>query len=125
MPFKLEIPGTLEPCAKSAPVAQIAADLDASEHALLAEGGPDSEELLRYLAEGSGNVADNGMFSVQASGPPTRPGPVGFASCFGDGCGSAENSGRVGQYSWTRGASLLGIRNLESGVASFIIASSF
>lgn len=43
--------------------------MDASEHALLAENGLESEEMLRYLAEGSGNVADNGMFSVQASRP--------------------------------------------------------
>ena len=52
---------------------QIAADLDASEHALLAENGPDSEEMLRYLAEGSGNVADNGMFSVQVGAAESLP----------------------------------------------------
>ena len=45
---------------------QIAAQLDASEQALWAENGLDSEEYLRYIAEGSSNVADNGMFSVQA-----------------------------------------------------------
>ncbi len=44
---------------------QIAAELDASEQALWAENGLESEEYLRYIAEGSGNVADNGMFSVQ------------------------------------------------------------
>lgn len=60
------------------PAAQIAANLDAKEEALLAEGGPDSEELLRYLAEGSGNVADNGMFSVQVSEPPTQLSSVGL-----------------------------------------------
>ena len=52
--------------AVSPPVMQIAADLDASEQALLSEGGVDSEDYLRYIAEGSGNVADDGMFSVQA-----------------------------------------------------------
>ena len=45
---------------------QIAAQLDASEQELWAENGLDSEEYLRYIAEGSSNVADNGMFSVQA-----------------------------------------------------------
>lgn len=49
---------------------QIAADLDASEQALLSEGGIDSEDYLRYIAEGSGNVADDGMFSVQVSSAP-------------------------------------------------------
>ena len=44
---------------------QIAAQLDASEQALWAENGLDSEEYLRFIAEGSSNVADNGMFSVQ------------------------------------------------------------
>lgn len=46
---------------------QIAAQLDASEQALWAENGLDSEEYLRYVAEGSSNVADNGMFSVQVT----------------------------------------------------------
>ena len=31
----------------------------------MAEGGVDSEEYLTYLAEGSGNVAADGNFSVQ------------------------------------------------------------
>ena len=48
------------------PALQIAADLDAREQALLSEGGIDSEDYLRYIAEGSSNVADDGMFSVQA-----------------------------------------------------------
>ena len=57
-----------------APALQIAADLDASEQALLSEGGVDSEDYLRYIAEGSGNVADDGMFSVQARHSPSPGG---------------------------------------------------
>ncbi len=52
---------------------QIAAQLDATEQALWAENGLDTEEYLRYIAEGSSNVADNGMFSVQARTKAIRP----------------------------------------------------
>ncbi|KAL4859518.1 putative ataxin-3 [Chlorella vulgaris] len=46
-------------------MAQIAHELDAAENALMASGGMDNPEYLQYVAEGSSNVAENGMFSIQ------------------------------------------------------------
>jgi ataxin-3 len=45
--------------------AEIAQQLDAEEHALMAEAGMDSAEFLKFVAEGSSNVDNSGMFSVQ------------------------------------------------------------
>ena len=47
---------------------QIALELDRQERAFMAEGGMDSEDYLRYVAEDSGNVAADGNFSVQVCG---------------------------------------------------------
>ena len=44
---------------------QIAQDLDAMERAFMQEGGVASDEYLRFAAEESGNVAADGMFSIQ------------------------------------------------------------
>ena len=44
---------------------QIAQDLDAMERAFMQEGGVTSDEYLRFAAEESGNVAADGMFSIQ------------------------------------------------------------
>ncbi|EFN59080.1 hypothetical protein CHLNCDRAFT_13270, partial [Chlorella variabilis] len=46
-------------------MAAIAQELDAAEHALMASAGVDNPDYLRYVAEGSGNVAESGMFSIQ------------------------------------------------------------
>lgn len=46
-------------------LAQIAQELDALERAFMAESGLDSEEYQRFIAEGSGNVDIDGMFSIQ------------------------------------------------------------
>jgi len=46
-------------------LAQIAHELDAMERAFMAEGGMTSDEYLRFTAEESGNVAADGMFSIQ------------------------------------------------------------
>mmetsp|Transcript_33766 Transcript_33766/g.63599 ORF Transcript_33766/g.63599 Transcript_33766/m.63599 type:complete len:428 (+) Transcript_33766:120-1403(+) len=46
-------------------LATIAADLDAQERNLMSEGGLDSADFLRYVAEDSGNVAADGNFSIQ------------------------------------------------------------
>lgn len=55
------------------PCVQIALELDRQERAFMAEGGMDSEDYLRYVAEDSGNVAADGNFSVQVCG--ARQGP--------------------------------------------------
>ena len=47
---------------------QIALELDRQERAFMAEGGMESEDYLRYVAEDSGNVAADGNFSVQVCG---------------------------------------------------------
>ena len=47
---------------------QIAQDLDRQERAFMAEGGMESEDYLKYMAEDSGNVAADGNFSVMADG---------------------------------------------------------
>lgn len=44
---------------------QIALELDQQERAFMAEGGMESEDYLKYMAEESGNVAADGNFSVQ------------------------------------------------------------
>jgi hypothetical protein len=44
---------------------QIALELDQQERAFMAEGGMESEDYLKYIAEDSGNVAADGNFSVQ------------------------------------------------------------
>ena len=46
---------------------KIAQELDAMERSFMQEGGMTSEEFLKFVAEGSGNVANDGMFSIQAS----------------------------------------------------------
>ena len=51
-------------------LAQIAAELDAAERELMAgtPAGLYSADFLQYMAEGSGNVNDDGMFSIQVLG---------------------------------------------------------
>jgi len=46
-------------------LAQIAAELDAMEQRFMAEGGVDSNDYLRFVAEESGNAAMDGNFSIQ------------------------------------------------------------
>lgn len=46
-------------------LAEIARTLDENEHTLMQESGLDSSDFLKFVAEGSGNVADTGFFSVQ------------------------------------------------------------
>lgn len=46
-------------------LAQIAQELDALERQMMQENGVHTEDYLKYMAEASGNVADNGMFSIQ------------------------------------------------------------
>lgn len=46
---------------------QIAVGLDQLEREMMAEGGLDSEDYLRFVAQDSGNVAVDGMFSIQVS----------------------------------------------------------
>ncbi|KAK9838940.1 hypothetical protein WJX74_006331 [Apatococcus lobatus] len=46
-------------------LAQIAQELDAAEQSFMMEGGTEAEDYLKYIAEGSGNVAADGMFSSQ------------------------------------------------------------
>lgn len=46
-------------------LAAIAHELDAAERELMASAGVDSAEFAAYVAEGSGNVAEHGMFSIQ------------------------------------------------------------
>lgn len=45
--------------------ADIAHQLDAQEHALMAEAGMESAEFLNFVAEESANVSASGMFSIQ------------------------------------------------------------
>lgn len=45
--------------------AQIAAELDALERSVMAEGGLDASDYLKFMAMESGNVANDGMFSIQ------------------------------------------------------------
>ena len=47
---------------------QIAQELDAMEQSFMQEGGVNSEDFLKFAAEGSGNVANDGMFSIQVCG---------------------------------------------------------
>lgn len=49
-------------------LAAIAHELDAAERELMASAGVDSAEFAAYVAEGSGNVAEHGMFSIQVGG---------------------------------------------------------
>eukprot|EP00798_Chlamydomonas_sp_ICE-L_P009176 gene9176-16309_t len=46
-------------------LAQVAQDLDALERQLMMDGGVSSEDYKKYDAEGSGNVGNDGMFSIQ------------------------------------------------------------
>ncbi|CAG9465806.1 unnamed protein product [Pedinophyceae sp. YPF-701] len=46
-------------------LADIAAEVDEEERKLMAEGGVDEESYLRFMAEESSNVREDGMFSVQ------------------------------------------------------------
>lgn len=46
---------------------QIAGDLDALERNFMAEGGVDSSDYLKFMAEESGNAAMDGNFSIQVS----------------------------------------------------------
>lgn len=48
-----------------APPMQIAHDLDALEKEVMQEGGMTSDDYLKFAAEESGNVANDGMFSIQ------------------------------------------------------------
>lgn len=48
----------------------MALELDQQERAFMAEGGIESEEYLKYIAEDSGNVAADGNFSVQVCQVP-------------------------------------------------------
>jgi hypothetical protein len=50
-------------------LAKIAQDLDALERQLMASQGMDTEAFRRFAAEESGNVAGNGMFSIQVGLP--------------------------------------------------------
>ena len=43
----------------------IAQDLYLLEHQFMAEGGLEGPDYLKFVAEGSGNVANDGMFSIQ------------------------------------------------------------
>ena len=56
------------PACKPAGMLQHALTLDQQERAFMAEGGMESEDYLRYIAEDSGNVAADGNFSVQVCG---------------------------------------------------------
>ncbi len=47
---------------------QIAHELDAAERGFMMEGGTESEDYLKYIAEDSGNVAVDGHFSIQVGG---------------------------------------------------------
>ena len=44
---------------------QIAREFDEKEKNMMLESGFDSRDFLKYMAEDSGNVADDGNFSVQ------------------------------------------------------------
>ena len=44
---------------------QIASELDALERSFMAEGGLEASDYLNFVAEASGNVANDGMFSIQ------------------------------------------------------------
>jgi Ataxin-3 len=46
-------------------LAKIAQELDAMERNLMASQGVDTKDFLKYAAEESGNVAGDGMFSIQ------------------------------------------------------------
>eukprot|EP01122_Echinamoeba_exundans_P004972 TRINITY_DN1516_c0_g2_i1.p1 TRINITY_DN1516_c0_g2~~TRINITY_DN1516_c0_g2_i1.p1 ORF type:complete len:362 (+),score=51.88 TRINITY_DN1516_c0_g2_i1:777-1862(+) len=46
-------------------LARIAHDLDDNERALMAEMGTDTKDFLKFMQEDSGNVADDGNYSVQ------------------------------------------------------------
>jgi len=46
-------------------LATIAKELDESERQIMASGGPNSSDYLKYLGEASGNVGDDGNFSLQ------------------------------------------------------------
>ncbi|KAK9789207.1 hypothetical protein WJX73_000078 [Symbiochloris irregularis] len=49
-------------------LAQIAAELDALERSVMAEGGLEASDYLNFMAMESGNVANDGMFSIQVLG---------------------------------------------------------
>lgn len=56
---------------------QIAHELDALEHTFMQEGGVESADYLRFVAEGSSNVANDGMFSIQVGwGASLLPAPA-------------------------------------------------
>lgn len=46
-------------------LAKIAQDLDALERSLMASHGVNTPDFIKYAAEDSGNVARDGMFSIQ------------------------------------------------------------
>ena len=52
---------------------QIAQGLDALEQQFMAESGLQSEDYLKFVAEDSGNVAADGMFSIQVKFPVIQP----------------------------------------------------
>lgn len=43
---------------------QVAQDLDQKEKQIMAEAGYQSQEFLKYMQEGSSNVANDGNFSI-------------------------------------------------------------
>lgn len=49
---------------------QVAQDLDAMEHKLMASQGMHTSDFIKFAAEDSGNVASDGMFSIQACSLP-------------------------------------------------------
>jgi Ataxin-3 len=53
------------PCFTARVLANIADEFDESEKILMAQHGFDTPEYRRFLADGSGNRAGDGMFSIQ------------------------------------------------------------
>ncbi len=60
------MPSCIHTTCSEVELAAIAHELDAAERELMASAGVDSAEFAAYVAEGSGNVAEHGMFSIQA-----------------------------------------------------------
>lgn len=54
------------PCLSEWDLARAAHALDDAERALMASAGVETSDFVRFAAEGSGNVARDGMFSIQA-----------------------------------------------------------
>eukprot|EP00271_Cylindrocystis_brebissonii_P002636 TRINITY_DN13402_c0_g1_i1.p1 TRINITY_DN13402_c0_g1~~TRINITY_DN13402_c0_g1_i1.p1 ORF type:complete len:389 (-),score=57.76 TRINITY_DN13402_c0_g1_i1:700-1866(-) len=53
------------PCFTEFDLASLAQNLDSKEREMMMVGGVDSADYLRYMAEDSGNVAEDGNFSIQ------------------------------------------------------------